>query len=84
MQISVSYDVDLKKVKEIIFNVLKTNPKVLPDPAPNVDVVALTDISVKLAIRPWALNDDFSKVSSETLENCKTELQKAGIILKNQ
>lgn len=84
LQISVSYDADLKKVKEIILNVLKTNPKVLPDPAPNVDVIALTDISVKLAIRPWAMNEDFSKVSSETLENCKTELQKAGIILKNQ
>jgi small conductance mechanosensitive channel len=84
LQISVSYEADLKQVKEIIMNVLKTNPKVLPDPGPIVDVIALTDISVKLAIRPWAMNEDFSKVSSETLENCKTELQKAGIVIKNQ
>ncbi len=84
LQLSVSYEADLKQVKEIIMNVLKTNPKVLMEPAPSVDVVALTDLSVKLAIRPWAMNENFSKVNSETLQNCKTELQNAGITLKNQ
>jgi small conductance mechanosensitive channel len=47
-------------------------------------VIALTDVSVKLAIRPWAENEYFSSVCSETLESCKTELHLAGIVLKNQ
>ena len=65
------------------WRVLKTNSKVLMEPSPNVEVIALTDIAVKLSIRPWAKNENFSKVCSETLENCKTELQLAGISIKS-
>ncbi|ELY2009368.1 hypothetical protein SL057_000388 [Flavobacterium psychrophilum] len=43
----------------------------------------LTDVSVKLAIRPWADNENFSSVCSETLESCKTELYNVGIGFKN-
>ena len=84
LSISVSYDADLKKTKEIIQRVLDTNDKILKDPKPSIDVIALTDVSVKLAIRPWADNENFSSVCSETLESCKTELYNAGIVLKNQ
>ena len=83
LQISVSYDADLKKVKEIIEHILETNAKILKDPKPSIDVIALTDISVKLSIRPWAENQNFSAVCSETLESCKTELYKVGIVFKN-
>lgn len=83
LQISVSYDADLKKVKEIIEHILETNAKILKEPKPSIDVIALTDISVKLAIRLWANNADFSSVCSETLESCKTELNNAGIVFKN-
>lgn len=83
LAISVSHDADLKKTKEIILNVLKSNSKVLLEPSPNVEVIALTDIAVKLSIRPWAENENFSKVCSETLENCKNELQLAGISIKS-
>lgn len=83
LQIFVSYEVDLKKTKEIILKVLKSNSKILMEPVPTVDVVALTDVSVKLSIRPWATNENFSKVCSETLETCKSELQKSGISIKN-
>ncbi|HGE5773383.1 hypothetical protein LVDJXP189_520003 [Flavobacterium psychrophilum] len=43
----------------------------------------LTDVSVKLAIRLWADNENFSSVCSETLESCKTELYNVGIVLKS-
>jgi small conductance mechanosensitive channel len=79
--ISVSYDTDLKKVRDIILTILKNNDKVLADPAPAVDVISLSENDVKLAIRPWANNDDFSRVCYDTLETCKTELYKAGIKL---
>ena len=79
LQISVSYDADLKKAKEIIMNVLKSNSKILMEPSPSVEVIALLETSVKLSIRPWATNENFSKICSETLENCKTDLQNAGI-----
>ncbi|WP_394758037.1 mechanosensitive ion channel family protein [Flavobacterium sp.] len=83
IQISVSYDADLKKTKEIIQRILDANDKILKDPKSSIDVIALTDVSVKLAIRPWANNENFSAVCSETLESCKTELYNVGIVFKN-
>src|SRR5690606_6929461 len=50
----VSYDADIKQVKEVILNVLTSNPKVLKDPAPSVNVLALADSSVNFAVRPWS------------------------------
>ena len=79
LMFSVAYDADLKMVKEIILKVMKSNPKVLENPEPTVSVAELTDSAVKLAVRPWAKNEDFGQVSSDTLENCKAELYKAGI-----
>lgn len=84
LSISISYDSDLKKAKDIILNVLEKNDKILQEPAASIEVVLLTDISVKLAIRPWAENENFSKVCSETLESCKIELHNGGIKMRNQ
>jgi len=77
LAISISYEDDLKKVKDIVLEILKSNEKVLENPVPTVEVLALTETGVKLAIRPWAENDDFSKVCSETLEICNIELSNA-------
>lgn len=82
LAISVSYDADLKNVMAIIMVVLNKNELVLQDPAPSVVVTALTETSMKLSIRPWANNEDYSKVCAQTLESCKTELHNAGVTLK--
>ncbi|WP_316634197.1 mechanosensitive ion channel domain-containing protein [uncultured Flavobacterium sp.] len=76
---AVSYDSDIKKAKEVLLNVLNTNPKVLKKPAPEVFVKNLTASSVEFAVRPWAKNVNYGAVFSETLENCKTALDEAGI-----
>lgn len=84
LAISIAYDSDLKVVKDIIFGVFKENDKILQEPAPTVEVLALTETGVRLAIRPWALNEDFAKMSSQTLEKCLTELNKAGIVMEKK
>ncbi len=84
IQFLVSYNDDLKKVKDIIFQILSSNEKVLQDPKPLVDVVALTETGVRLAVKPWATNEDFSKMNSQVLESCMTELTKAGINLEKK
>lgn len=76
---SVAYDADLKAVKNIILQILKNNEMVLQHPEPTVAVTELTDSAVKLAIRPWATIENYGTVCSDTLENCKIELYKAGI-----
>ena len=81
--LAVSYDADLKKVKEIITKVLHDNNRILKEPAPAIEVIALSENAIKLGIRPWANNADFSSVVAETLENCKTALDQAGVAIKN-
>jgi small conductance mechanosensitive channel len=76
---AVSYDSDIKKAKDILLEVLTKNPKVLKKPAPEVFVKNLTASSVEFAVRPWAKNANYGAVFSETLENCKTALDEAGI-----
>ncbi|WP_264565558.1 mechanosensitive ion channel family protein [Flavobacterium sp. N3904] len=79
LTIAISYDTDIKKAKDIITAVLKNNPKVLLTPVAEVSVKNLTDNSIQLAVRPWANNEDFGAVYSDTLENCKLAFDAAGI-----
>ncbi|HSD08488.1 mechanosensitive ion channel family protein [Flavobacterium sp.] len=79
LTISISYDTDLRKAKEIITAVLKNNDKVLATPAAEVSVKNITDNSIQLAVRPWANNGDYSAVIAETLENCKLAFDAEGI-----
>ena len=50
----VSYDADIKQTKQILRDVLTSNPKILKDPTPSVNVSELADSSVNFAVRPWA------------------------------
>lgn len=82
LTISISYDTDIKKAKDIITEVLKNNPKVLKTPAAEVSVKNLTDSSIQLAVRPWANNEDFWGVYADTLEGCKVAFDSAGIVIQ--
>ena len=82
LTLAISYDTDIKKVKEIITVILQSNPKVLITPAPEVAVKNLTDNAIQLSIRPWATNEDYGVVFSETLENCKLAFDAAGIVIQ--
>jgi small conductance mechanosensitive channel len=82
LTISISYDTDIKKAKDIITEVLKNNPKVLKTPEAEVSVKNLTDSSIQLAVRPWANNEDFWGVYADTLEGCKVAFDAAGIVIQ--
>jgi small conductance mechanosensitive channel len=79
LTIAISYDTDIKKAKDLITDVLNKNSKVLTSPAAEVSVKNLTDNAIQLSVRPWAKNEDFGIVTSETLENCKMAFDAAGI-----
>lgn len=76
---AIAYDADIKKAKDILEKILVDNPNVLKNPAPEVFVKNLTASSVEFAVRPWAKNENFGTVISQTLENCKVALDQAGI-----
>jgi len=76
---TVSYDSDLKKVKEILHAILEHDNRILEDPAPAVVVTGLVDNGVTMAVRPWATNTDFWDMYSDVLQKMKLDLYEAGI-----
>ena len=82
LTIAISYDTDIRKAKNIITEVLNNNPKILKTPIAEVSVKNLTDNAIQLAVRPWANNEDFGAVFSETLESCKLAFDAAGIVVQ--
>ena len=79
LNFTIPYNADLKATKEILFNIVNNDPRVLKSPAPTVEVVALVDNGVRIAVKPWAKNSDYSNVYAHTLEQAKLQLDQAGI-----
>lgn len=77
--IGVDYSSDLQLVKKTIKEVMNKNASVLKEPAANTFVLELADSSINMAIRPWAKAEDYFKVHSEILEECKIAFDKVNI-----
>ena len=61
----VAYDTDLNKALATIHEVLRSNPRVLRDPAPNLGVSVLADSSIKISVNPWVNAPDFGPAGGE-------------------
>ncbi len=77
--IGIGYGEDIKKAKEVLLAVLTSNPKVLENPAPSVNVSELADSSVNFAVRPFCKPEDYWDVYFATIEGCKLALDTAKI-----
>ena len=79
LTIGVSYDADIRATKDALMRAMTAQEKVLKDPEPTVNMGALADSSVNYEVRPWATPDNYWDVYFQTIENCKIELDAAGI-----
>lgn len=77
--IGVDYGSNFKQVKEVVFEVLNSNPLILKEPKPTVFITELNNSSVDFSIRPWSKSEDYWTVRAEVLEACKLAFDKAGI-----
>lgn len=77
--IGVDYGSDIKKTKEVLMNVLTSNPKVIETPAPSVNLMELADSSINFAVRPWCKSEDYWAVYFGATEEIKEALDAAGI-----
>ncbi|MDQ8202525.1 mechanosensitive ion channel domain-containing protein [Pelagicoccus sp. SDUM812003] len=55
----VSYGDDIRKVKQVLEDIISKEPKVLAEPAPFVGVLEMADSSVNFAFRPWVKVEDY-------------------------
>jgi len=75
----ISYNDDIDKAKEVLMDVLISNPQVLKDPPPTVAVSELGDSSVNFVVRPWVKSEDYWDVYFATLEAIKKRFDEEGI-----
>ena len=77
MGVSIAYDADVGKAKQIIRDILSTYPEILTDPAPVIEVNKLNNSSVDLVVRPWTKPADYWSVyfrfQQEILEKFREE-----------
>ncbi len=79
INITIPYTADIKKTKNMITEIVNENPKILQEPKAAIVVNELADSGVKIAIRVWTKNEDYSNVCSSILEDYKMALDSRAI-----
>lgn len=79
IKVGISYDADLKKAKEVLFNVLKQEKSLIPDKDCLVFVDELADSSVNIGLRCYVESGEYWMARWRIIENCKYALDEAGI-----
>ncbi len=77
--VGVAYDTDLNAALARINGLLAANPQVLQQPAPLIQVAALGDSSINIAIRPWVSVEAFSTVAGEINQSILGSFRDGGI-----
>jgi small conductance mechanosensitive channel len=75
----IGYDDDLLKAKALLMQILKDDPRVLAEPAPQVEVLELADSSVNFVVRPWVKTTDYWPVYFGVTEKVKLLFDQEGI-----
>ena len=77
--ISVEYGTDVDKVKQVTLELLKSDSRILQDPAPFIAVKELADSSVDFTLRVWVDVAEYWNVFFDTNERIYSEFNKQGI-----
>ncbi len=79
MVFGVSYADDMRKAREVLMDVVTSDPRVLKDPVPVVAVSELGDSSVNLVCRPWVKPSDYWAARFDITEKGKEALEANGL-----
>jgi small conductance mechanosensitive channel len=79
VQVGVAYESDLALALGAIRDLVGSNPRVLAEPKPVFQVVALADSAVQIAVKPWVAVADFNTVAGELNLSLVEELRRHGI-----
>jgi small conductance mechanosensitive channel len=75
VKIGVGYEVDLPQAIAAIHELVAANTRVLRDPAPQVQIVALAESTVQIALKPWVAVTDYPVIIGElslaVVETCR-------------
>jgi len=79
MTFGIGYDDDIDKAKAIIEEMIHSDKRVLPEPAPVIAVAALADSSVNIVARPWVKSSDYWGLFFDLTEKLKKRFDEEGV-----
>ena len=79
--VAISYEDNIKNAKDVLTNIINSNPKVLKDKGFGISVTDLAETSVKLGVNVWAKSSDYGSLKAELLEEIKTKFDEVGITI---
>ena len=79
--VAISYEDSIKNVKEVLTNIINSNPKVLQEKGFGISVTDLAETSVKLGVNVWAKSSDYGSLKAELLEEIKIKFDEVGITI---
>ena len=79
MGVSIAYDSDVNKAKEVLWDILGSYPEVLQEPKPVIAVNKLNDSSVDLVVRPWTKPIDYWTVYFRFQQDVLEKFRAAGL-----
>jgi small conductance mechanosensitive channel len=81
VSVAVDFGADLKQALATVGERVRSEPRVLVDPAPLVLITAMNDSGVHIAARPWVAVGDFGLVETDLSLNILAALNQRGIPL---
>ncbi len=79
MVFGIGYNDDIKLAKETLEEIVKSDSRVLAEPAPTIAVSELADSSVNFVCRPWVKTADYWGVYFDITEKVKLTFDEKGI-----
>lgn len=77
--LSVSHNSELAHVKEVVFEVIKSDQRIFNNPQPLVLIKDLTADAILLSVLIWTTNSEYGLVVSDFYENTKKAFRSGGI-----
>lgn len=69
-----SYNTDLDQVRELFTNLVQTDPRVLLEPIPDMEIQEIAAGGIKTLLTVWVINSDYFRVRSDLNQSLKQML----------
>ena len=76
---SIGYNDDIATAKNVLYEIIEEDDRILKDPAPMVVVAELADSSVNINFRVWCKTTDYWTIYFDMFEKVKLAFDKAGV-----
>lgn len=84
LDIPIGYDDDFHKAEDLIREIVLSNPKTIPQPAPLVRIMNYGDSAILIKLRVWVSKDDLWELRYDVLEQIKDAFDREGISIPYQ